>query len=316
MPASQNKTGHINKRLSNVSYNFPQSDYVFPMFVPEQPVTFGSDDYTIFDKQNDLQAPDDRIGKFGEANEIKWAEDVETYSVENRALKGYVASEDMDNADDPLEPQITETETITAAILNRKEQRAFALATSLITNTATPATKWNVGGTPVQDVQDMQDALWKEGNTMIIAKRVFDVMKFHPDIIAKLGGGFTNVQMARLSMFAELFGIPVDRIKIANAKISNKKPPQALGVGFTDSPRVWDNEILICWTNPQQTRKTQTFATTFAQKLKGTGNTMQTRTWTDPNKGVGGAEVIQVEHRSIEKVISEDFGFILTDILS
>jgi len=302
------KQGHIDQRLTDVSINFPQMGYVAQDIFPEVPVMKGSNIYTTYDKINLFQTPDDSVGKYAEANEVKLGTGTDTYSVSNRALKGYVSEEDRDNYDDPLNAEIDETEVLTAAILNNRELRAFALATS-IAQTAAPSTKWDVGGDPIGDINDGILSMFQDPNIMIIGKRPWFTLRNHPDIIARFGGGFTNTKNVTQEMVASIFGL--DRVIVSDVRKSTTKPKVAAALA-----RVWDTQVMLIFNDPRGLgRKQPTFGSLFAQRLGG-GPTFRVRKWLSEEKGIGGADTIQVEHRSIEKVVAADFGFHISAVIT
>lgn len=306
---AKTKHGHIDQRLSDVSINYPQTGYVAQVLFPERAVVKGADEFTTYNKINLFQTPDDNVGKYAEANELKIGTGTDTYSVRNRGLKGFISEEDRDNYDDPLNAEIDETEALTAAILNNREIRAHAAATA-ISNTSTPGTKWDAGGSdPVGDIQTAKDGMFADPNTIVMSKEVWVILKNHADIIARFGGGFTNTKVVTLEMLAAIF--EVDRIVVASARKSTTKAPTAASLA-----RIWSDDVVLAWVDPRGLgRKQPTFGALFAQKLGG-GPTFRVRKWEAEEKGVGGATTIQVEHRSIEKVVAEDFGYYLSDVLT
>ncbi len=305
---AETKHGHIDRRLSDVSINYPQTGYVAQVLFPERPVKNGADIFTTYNKINLFQTPDDNVGKYSEANELKIGKGTDTYSVRNRALKGFVSEEDRDNYDDPLNAEIDETEALTAAILNNREIRAHAVATA-ISNTSTPSTKWDNAGDPIGDIQAAKNAMFADPNTIVMSKEVWIVLKNHSDIIARFGGGFTNTKVVTLEMLAGIF--EVDRIVIASARKSTTKAPTAASLS-----RIWSDDVILAFIDPRGLgRKQPTFGVLFAQKLGG-GPTFRVRKWAAAEKGIGGADTIQVEHRSIEKVVAADFGYYLSDVLT
>lgn len=299
--------GHINKRLSDVSIQTPQGEFVGQHLFPELPVDKGSDEYTIYDKGNLFKNVDDTMSKMSEAKLVQMAETNASYTCKDRALAGFVAQTDMDNADDPLNPKMDETEVVTSAILLNREIRHAALATSL-SNTSSPVTKWSAGGTPVKDVQNAIDSLIVAPNTAIISKPVFDALKFNSDVLAKYQGGNTGIQKATIEMLKTLWDL--DNIYIGDAQKNATKA--------TKDPvlsRVWGKSMILARVSPRMSKKTQTLGWTFAQKINGR-KTFQVREIDEPKKGVGGGMLIQVEHRSIEKIVAQDFGYHLSDCIA
>lgn len=303
------KVGHINQRLSDTAFAFKQENFAWSALFTEHPVDKGSDEYTVFDKGNLHKNVDDTMGKLTKARAIEIGETTTTYTVKNRALKGVIPQEDVDNADDPLNPKIDKTESVTSALLLAREIRAAALATGLATNTATPGVKWTfVAGDPVTDIEDAANGMFIRPNTAVISRDVWDKLKFNDKILAIIGGGFTGIKMATPDLFRDAFGL--DTVVIAGARKNANKDPKV-----TSLTRVWGKDMVLAFVDPRKGRDVATFGRLFAQKLNG-GRTFQTREWQDPNLGVGGATIVQVEHRSVEQLIAEDYGFVIKDAIA
>ena len=307
------KFGHIDKRLTDISIQYNQSEFVGGNLFPEMPVAKGSDKYLVYAKGNQFQSVDDNLSKNSDANEVQLGFTEATYSVKDYGLRGYVTPEDIANADDPLAPEADEVEVLTSTILNKREIRIKAVVDTMSTNTASPSTKWTFSaGTPVTDIEAGANAMFRRPNVMIVSRPVWDQMKFNADIIAKIGGGFTGLKMASEAMVAELFGL--EKVIVADAKIDANIQPQSASLSY-----IWGKSVVLAYVDTRNSKKIVTFGRLFAQKMLangGTGNTFQVRTWEDPSKGLGGRKVIQVEHASVETMISEDFGYHLTDCIA
>lgn len=302
---AENKLGHINERLSDVAINYPQGDFVGNVLFPEKPVNKGSDDYTIYTKDNLFQVVDDTISKRGSAREVQTSSSTASYTVRNRALKDFVPKEDVDNADDPLEPKIDATETVTAAVLLNREMRQAAIAMALSVNTATPGIKWDqANSTPVADMQAAADAMFVYPNVAVISRDVWNYLKYHEDLLALFQGGNVGYKIATPDMLATLLSI--DAVYIAKARKNANKKAKSASLSY-----VWAKSVILARVNNGSGKNIQTFGKTFAQKLTG-GKTFRVREWWDDSKGVEGGTHVQVEHRSIEKLISEDFGYYLS----
>ena len=303
------KFGHINQRLTDIAIKYPTEEFVGNVLFPEMPVNKGSDLYTLFSRENLFKNVDDTISKRGQARDILIDSATAEYFVKNRALKGFVAKEDLDNADDPLEPKADTVEAVTRAVLLQREIRHAALAQSLTVNTSSPVTKWDQpNSTPIDDIEAAANAMWVRPNLLVFSLPVWNSLKFHAQIIAHFGGGNPSLKKVTQAMVAELF--EVDRVVIAAARQNANKDPQA-----GDYSRIWGKGTHLAYVDQRKGRDVFTFGKTFAQKINGS-RTFQVREWDDPSRGVGGGTWTQVEHRSIEKVISEDAGYYLSACIS
>ncbi len=303
------KFGHIDKRLTDISIQYKQSEFRASAVFPELPVNKGSDKYLVYAKGNLFQNVNDEMSKNGEADELQFAFSDATYSVKDRGLKGFVTQDDIDNADDPLQPEADEVEVLTSVILLKREIRAKAVIDGMSTNTASPATKWTfAAGDPVSDIEAAANAMFKRPNTMVMSRPVWDLFKFNTNVLAKIGGGFTGLKVATEDMVRQLFGL--QSFYVADAKKDANRQPKTASLSY-----VWGKSTFMAYVDPRQSRKIITFGRLFAKKIGG-GPTFQVRTWPEPSKGVGGRKAIQVEHQSVEHMVSEDFGYHLTDCIA
>jgi len=308
---TENKKGHFNQRLSGVAYAFKQDEFVGQMLMPEVPVTHGSDDYTIFEKGNMFKQPSDVMGKRSRSNRVTANDSFDTFVTKPRALHEDVPMADIMEADDPLQPRVTATEVITAALLLKREIRIHDLAATLTgASTTTPTTKWDLASSdPITDIETAIHAMFRRANTMVIGRLAWDVLRFHPAVLSAIGGGFIGNKKVTTEMIGDLFD--VSNVAIGEARKDTAKSPNTPSLS-----RVWVDEIFLAHVDPRtQGRDIMTFGTVFARKLR-SGMTFNTRTWTDPSIGIEGAEIIQVEHDSVEKIVASEFGHFLSDVRS
>jgi len=298
------KEGHINQRLSDVAFKFPQEGFAASAIFTDHPVDKGSDEFTVMDKGNMFKNADDAIAKMAQARVILFGESTQTYQVRSRALRTFITSEDMRNADDPLMPKIEATEDLTSAALLQKEIRSFALALT-VTAATTPGTKWDVGGsTPVADIEASANSVFLRPNVVIIGRDTWDVLKFHADILAIIGGGFTGIKKATPELFRDAF--EYDQVIIAGSRKNAAKDPKTAALS-----RVWGDNYFHAFVNPAKGKNVQTFGRFFTQRLNG-NRTFQVREWDDPTTGIGGGRWIQVEHASQEKIVMDEFAAVIT----
>jgi hypothetical protein len=295
--------------LTDVSVQYKNGSFVGAAVFPEIPVVKGSDKFTVYEKGNMFITEDDTIGKTGDASVIMGGSDTDTYSVQDHALKGFVTEEDRDNADVPLNPEIDITEQLTGAILLNREVRIHT-AISGISQTTSPGTKWATStGTPVTDIEAACVACFQRPNVCIISKPVWDKMKYNAELLGTIGGGFAGLKMARIDQIKELFGF--DTVLIADARKNTVRAKNATTSATLSY--IWGKDVFVGYVDPRATLKSCTFGKLMAQRLGGTGGpTFRVRKWNEPGKGVGGRDWIQVEHRSIEKIVCADVGYYLS----
>jgi hypothetical protein len=299
------KQGHIDQRLTDVSVQYKNGEFVAQQFCPEVPVKFGSDKYTTYDKGNMFISKDDTMSKEGEANIIQGGTSTATYSVNDYGLKSFVNDTDRRNADAPLNPEIDVTEMLMQAIMLQREIRVAALFAGLGSSLyTTPGTKWApTTGTPVTDIDTVIASMFYPPKIMGIVQTVWDKIKRNTEVLALIGGGNPAIKMATAQMFKDYF-------QLDNFFIINNKKNTAKAGNTASLSQVWGNSVAMAYVNPTMNVKSATFGKIFAQR-QSNGATFQVRKWEDPNRGVGGSTVIQVEHQSTEKVVCTDLGAML-----
>jgi len=302
------KLGHVDQVLTDVSVKFNQTEFVHDMLCPEKPVKFGSDKFITYNKRNNFKNPDDTLSKTGGANTLRIGHGTDTYSVDDHGLIGYVNEQDRLNADDPLNPEIDLTEDLTAAILLNREVRCYDKAiadAAAASNTASPSTKWNAGGDPIVEIHVIMDKLFIRPNKIAISRPVWNVLRTHPKVLDKFGGGNAANLLATQNLVRDL--LEVEELRVAEARRDTTKANNTENL-----VRVFGKDIVFAFVNPRDTLKTITWARLYAQMLK-SGSTFQVRKWRKEGRGIGGSDAIQVEHSSVIKTVTTELVGTLTD---
>lgn len=292
--------------LSNVAIAYSNEDYIAETLFPTFPIA----------KQH---------GKYYEYNKAKWrqvktlraagspANEVETFNVERKdffcddhALKSFVPEEIEAQADSPIAPQTDETEGITELLLVDKER---ALATimgdnTILTNSSTPGTLWDAasGSDPIGDVRTAKSKihakLFREPNTLVLQKQVYDKLIDHKDIIDRIK--YSALGVATTELLARLFG--VDRVIIAGAGYNSSKEGQDDSMGY-----IWGKHAWLAYIAPTLKIKQITFGYHFnyAKRI--------TEKWTDGDRK---GTFIRVHETYDQKLVCKDACYFLKDVIS
>lgn len=218
---------HVNRPLTNVSvaYTQMQDAFAFMRMFPAVPVDKSSDMYFIFDKadakRDELKPRAPGTQSAGSGFNLTTA----TYNCTRWDNHIDVADDIRDNADDPINMDMSVTETLTERGLIRQE-RLFA--TQYLTTgvwgldytgvasgpTGTQFIKWSdyVNSDPVNDIQKARTAIHKatgyRPNKLCLAQDVADILVEHPDIISRVWNGqTTGVAQVAYSDLAKVFRV-------------------------------------------------------------------------------------------------------------
>lgn len=299
------KQGHIDQRLTDVSIQYKNGDFIGSIFCPEVPVKFGSDKYTVYDKGNMFIDKDDTFSSEGVSGLIQGGTDTGSYSVNDHGLHCWITSTDRRNEDVPLNTEIDNTEMLMGAIMLQREKRIAALFTGLGSSLyTTPGTKWTrTTGTPVSDIETVIGKMFLPPNRMEMTLPVWNIFKRNTEVLALFGGGDTRLKVATEELVKEYFKL--DQFVIANCQRNSAKANNTASL-----TQIWGNSVAFAWVDPRTNIKSCTFSKLFAQK-QDNGATFQVRKDFDAKRGVGGSTWIQVEHQSVEKVVCSELGGML-----
>lgn len=220
---------------------------------------------------------------------------------------------EIDNADEPLKPEIDTTETLTDIILLDRE---FEIAELLTTASNYPSghaeslsggNKWTdyTNSNPVKKVDEIRSKIAKElggqyPNVMIVSDSVHNVLKMHPvirDIIKYTAfGKATEVELAKI--------FEVDKYIVATTTYDTQKE----NVSETRQTNyVWGNNVILAYVNPKVGIKSVTFGLTF---VKQNGRKVLVEELKDPE----GKRIIVKDMFDV-KLVCPYAGYLLTSVI-
>lgn len=296
--------GHVDQVLTGFSVRYTPPELVAKRLFPVLRVEDLSGTYYKYIRDEDLEVTETVMSWHGEAPEVSWSVDSDTYKIIPHGLKDYVSPEDQQNLDDPFDAERDTTEKLKHRLLMKYE---VDVATTALTAATYPAAnvqtlsgtaRWDdyANSIPISNVRDAIAACVEDPNLAILAKDAYDTLVDHPDIIERMKSGLavTNVEMLQ-----NLFDIP--EIAIASGK---KK------VAGTES-YIWSESMVFAKVVPRPTPKSVTFGMTFAREQD-----EYVRTWEVPERGPNGAMAIQAAWNRDHKVVANQVGALITDILT
>lgn len=300
---------HVDAVLTNYSQQYKNEAFIAEMVMPTLSVKKRSDVWFKYDKDQRFTLPDMKIGPKSRLGEVDLKVTTDNYSVADYGLEEFVSQSEIDNADNPLNPQQDAADFIMELLMLAKEKRvadvAFAAAT-YGSQTATPANKWThlTNGTPLTDIMTALDIPFMRPNTLVFGADSWRAFRSHPQIVDAVKGA-TRLQGAKGGIasredVASLF--EVDMVLVGRSKYNTAKPGQTASYS-----RLWVDNCALLHVAKSLTPR----GITFASCIEETRPTALVRR--DDSRGPKGGIAVRVIHNSAEKVKAADLGYLYTD---
>jgi hypothetical protein len=157
--ALQDTSIHIDVFLTDVSLAYRNGTYVGDQVYPQVNVDKRSAKWPVYGREN-LRRRENRRGKTGFAAEVGMSLSSDAYVAEEHCLRTLVSREDIQLADDPVNPEMDATEFLADQVLLGYEYDVAARATStaVVTSNSTLAgtTQWSdyTNSTPLTNIRD------------------------------------------------------------------------------------------------------------------------------------------------------------------
>ncbi len=241
-PSSQDI--RIDPVLSNISIAYKNEDYIAEQVLPVIPTTTRTGKYFKYDtskfrREQSLRA----MG--APAKEVDYGVAISTpFVVLDHALKELVPDELKEQAPSPLSPEIDATENVTEKLLIEKEYDLadYMKSTANLTNNTTLSgtSQWSdyANSDPVKDIKTgkktVHSKIFKEPNTLILGKEVYDTLLDHPDIIDRIK---YRSDVATADILARIFG--VERVLIGAAGYESAKEGQTSSLAYIWGKNAW-----------------------------------------------------------------------------
>lgn len=293
---------HVNKLLSNVSVQYQNAEYIWDKIFPVVNVTKDTDLYRVYDRN--FKLPETKRAPKAVANEYTFYFSNNSYSLNQDALKDYIGVDEQEN-NDLGSLQTDTTEFLTDKIYMKMEIAAASLFTtanwSLNLSLASTA-KFNVNTitsdpVPVFDTAASTIAMnsGKMPNFGILPRNGMVACKNHVSILDRIK--YTSDKITPM-MLAGLFELPELHIPMAIKDTANEG--EAANMGF-----IFDDFAFLGWKPKSAGLKIPSSGYTFVSK------TPRVRTWFDQERN---ADVVEVEVKSVPKVVASLTGFLISDI--
>ena len=254
MPNPTPSDVHVDALLTSISVGFLQSpgNFVADTAFPRMGVAKQSDRYATYDRGDFFRDDFQRRAVATASAGIGYNVSNEQYLCEDWALHVDVADQLVANANDPFRPLED-----AVSLLTQKERISREVqwvnnffTTGVWTTNPTVATAWSdAASDPIDDIQDNQATVEQltgmMPNTLVVNRGVYNALRNHPDIVARISGGATpgGPAIAQNQTMASILG--VDRILVSSAT------QNSAAEGLADSfARIAGNHALLCYVDP------------------------------------------------------------------
>jgi len=308
--------------LSTYALEFHNPEFVGDILFPIIESETKDIRYGRLDKLNLFQNIDDTIGKDGEANEVGFGADLQYAMMNNHALKTTISREDSEDAELFINVAMDQVKVLTHALSLRREVRQSSLLYSKLVaagrNTDNNAAKWSdySGSAPdiVKQIRDLRNGALYPFTHLVLPKQVYIVLERAPSLLNQWYSGNTGTKILSKEEIAKTLGFDADKIVIPDGRLTTVRRPTTYTGNMSDLSRIWGNHAFLMRVSPNVPNRAEPgCAYQFRRRWnKGVvGDNMQVRAWYLPNKGLGGADVVQQEYQSLDLVLSTEMGYVL-----
>jgi hypothetical protein len=267
---------HVNRPLGQISvaYMNDQEDFVADKVFPIIPVTQKSDSYYTYPKGAWFRPAGKKRAPSTESAGIGYDLSTASYDASVWAVHDDVDDQIAGNADSPIRVEQDAAELVTQSLLITRE---VEWATKYFTTSVWTTDRTGVAASPTgtqflqfndaasdplgviaQDVVRIKERTGRRPNTLVMGGRVWQYIKNHPDLVARVNGGQTSgPAMVLRSTLAALTEIP--RIFVMEAVQNTAVEGAADVLSF-----IGDKAMLLVYSEPNPGLKKFSGGYTFA----------------------------------------------------
>lgn len=300
---------HVDAVLTQFSQQYKNEDFIAGDVLPQVKVKKRSDVWFKYDKDQRFTVPDMAIGPKSKLGEVDLKMSTDNYSVKDYGLEEFVSQAEIDNADNPLDPQRDASDLIMGLLMLAWEKRTADLVFAAGTygsQTATPANKWThlTNGTPLTDIMTALDIPFLRPNILVFGADSWRAFRSHPQIVDAVKGS-TRLQSAKGGVasredVASLF--EVDEVLVGRSKYNSAKAGQTASYA-----RLWVDNCALLRVEKTLTPRSVSFGCTLTE----TQPLAMVRR--DDSRGIKGGISLRVVHNTDEKIKAADLGYLYTD---
>jgi len=300
----------VDRAMTQFSLRYGNPGYIADRVFPVQrSVMWDSKDagkYFVYDKANMRVERDGPLGTRSPAPEVDYDVSSTSFTLNRYALKEMVTQEEIDNADEPLDPEEDATAFLTDKLLIGREYRAASVAFSAtyVTSgtTLSGTNQWSdETSNPLSALEVAKASLAAEPNAIIMGQQVWQYLRHHPDIVDRFkytsGGGVTMAQ------FADLLGIAPEMVMVGGARRNTADEGQTASLSY-----IWGKHACLAYIDPAPRPRTMT---AFVTLQRGESRTVSEWPSNDPE-----GTWKKVQDRYLHKVVATDLAYLFTNAVA
>jgi hypothetical protein len=304
---------HVDAVLSNLSIRYRNEEMIWPKVMPQVKVEKRSDKFEKYTKDDSFRLVNDQIGPKALPNEIDWSVTQDNYSVKDHALGDWLAQESIDNADNPLQPEIDTNDFLNLLLDIAQEMRVANVVFPASPSSTYPSGNYvTLSGTsqwggaahdPIGNLLTAIEGCFVRANTVVMGADVWMVFrKLQPILDAVKGSTRYQGSPGGLATIEECKGLfDVQNWLVGRGRYISSKEGQTATYA-----RIWGKHVAALYVDPANTGiKTITFGKTFSEMYR------QTQRDFDSKRGIKGAHYFKVAWNSDEHVIAPDLGYMI-----
>jgi hypothetical protein len=311
MPEPRNV--HVDAVLSNLSVKYRNEAMIWPLVMPDVKMGKRSDKFYVYNKADSYQLPNDALGPKSMPNEYDLGVGTDNYSVKDHGLGDWLPQEEIDNADNPLQPEVDVNDFLNLLLDIAQEKRVADIV--FAAGSYPTGNKVQLSGTaqwsgsaddPLKDVMDAIEGCFLRANTLVFGADAWKVFRRLPEVLDAVKGTVGVAPRGGLASPSEVASLfEVERVLVGRGRYNTAKEGQT--PSYT---RLWGKHCSALHVEKNPGIRTVTFGVTFCETRK------QTQRDFDPKRGVKGAHYIKVAWNSDEKVVASDLGYFIQDAVA
>ena len=298
--------------LNNAALMYENNNYIADVLAPVQSVTERSAKYKIWDRGPFRSLIDSKIGPTGTAKEVSPTLSEDNYSVQDRALRTFVPR-DTELANPSLRLGIAQmNQVMELHYLMREYDIATLFATSgsyaganvKALTTGSGGTNWKQGSgaKPIADMLSMMEVIPGDVTHATCSDVVWHTIQQVTELKNILASQLSNEGLLRPMDFQLYFGIP--NMLITKADYRNDSGARK---------RLWsETDLFLTSVNPGMDQRT--FCRTF-RLSQGAGGWVTDRYEDPERRGVNGGTFIKVAYTEDRKIVSNDYGVLIQNVV-
>lgn len=311
MPEPRNL--HQDAVLTNLSLKYRNAAMIWPFVLPEVKVGKRSDKFYKYNKADSYTLPDDKIGPKSLPNEYDWGVSTDNYSVKDHALGDWLPQEEIDNSDNPLQPEVDTNDFLNGLLDVAQEKRVadlvFAAGSYPVGNKVqlSGTGQWGQSADdPIGNILTAIETCFMRANTIVMGADAWMVFRKLPEVLDAVKGS-TRYQGSPggLATVAECAGLfEVENWLVGRGRYNTAKPGQTASYS-----RLWGKHCAALHVPPSPGVRTIGFGFTFVEMRRATFRDF------DGKRGVKGAHFFKVAWNSDEKIVASDVGYFIQDVV-